>query len=187
MAAAEDTTKQAVRRKRRVALWGAPVALVVLVAALWLLLPMLNGHGEPAGPLKCGSNLRVIGEAMLRYAEHHQGNYPARLDQLVTEEGLDPEYLVCPESRGTTAQGATTREVVEQLSRAEHCSYVYLGMQLSVAERNAGRVAAYEAQDFHRQKGRWFLFEDGHVEFFAEPNAGEMMKRVGRGQNPPFE
>jgi prepilin-type N-terminal cleavage/methylation domain-containing protein/prepilin-type processing-associated H-X9-DG protein len=52
----------------------AVIFIIAIVTAI--LLPTMNRTHEPANRVKCGSNLRQIGQAILLYANENKGNYP---------------------------------------------------------------------------------------------------------------
>jgi prepilin-type N-terminal cleavage/methylation domain-containing protein/prepilin-type processing-associated H-X9-DG protein len=52
------------------------VVIGIIALLISILLPSLNRARETANRVKCGSNLRQIGQAMLMYANENKGNYP---------------------------------------------------------------------------------------------------------------
>ena len=68
-------TKQAVRRKG-FTLVELLVVIGIIALLISILLPSLNRARETANRVKCGSNMRQIGQAILLYANENKGNYP---------------------------------------------------------------------------------------------------------------
>jgi prepilin-type N-terminal cleavage/methylation domain-containing protein/prepilin-type processing-associated H-X9-DG protein len=52
------------------------VVIGIIALLISILLPSLNRARETANRIKCGSNLRQIGQAILLYANDNRGNYP---------------------------------------------------------------------------------------------------------------
>ena len=52
------------------------VVIGIIALLISILLPSLNRARETANRVKCGSNLRQIGQAMLMYSNENKGNYP---------------------------------------------------------------------------------------------------------------
>jgi prepilin-type N-terminal cleavage/methylation domain-containing protein/prepilin-type processing-associated H-X9-DG protein len=52
------------------------VVIGIIALLISILLPSLNRARETANRVKCGSNMRQIGQAILLYANENKGNYP---------------------------------------------------------------------------------------------------------------
>src|SRR5437868_10295925 len=52
------------------------VVIGIIALLISILLPSLSRARETANRVKCGSNLRQIGQAMMLYANENNGNYP---------------------------------------------------------------------------------------------------------------
>ncbi len=104
------------------------VVIGIIALLISILLPSLNKARETANRVKCGSNLRQVGQAILLYANENKGNYPravysataaptwlvdaaktdpmlctannvsAALFMLIRTQDVTPEVFVCPSS-----------------------------------------------------------------------------------------
>src|SRR5947199_6893452 len=52
------------------------VVIGIIALLISILLPSLSRARETANRVKCGSNLRQLGQAMMLYANENNGNYP---------------------------------------------------------------------------------------------------------------
>ena len=52
------------------------VVIGIIALLISILLPSLNRARETANRVKCSSNLRQIGQALLLYSNDNKGNYP---------------------------------------------------------------------------------------------------------------
>src|SRR6476646_9692416 len=52
------------------------VVIGIIALLISILLPSLSRARETANRVKCGSNLRQIGQAMMLYANENNGNFP---------------------------------------------------------------------------------------------------------------
>jgi prepilin-type processing-associated H-X9-DG protein len=176
---------------------GKKVLLIVLACVIGvgvvfcgcvasILLPSLNRAREQANRVKCASNLRMIGQGIMMYANENRGQFPDTLERVLTTQDLAPADFVCPASQDTPAPGATAQAQAQSLSKGGHLSYVYVGKGMTsrvLTSPNAGRtVLAYEPLTDHRNDGANFLFADGHVEFLPAAQAQQAITRADRGQ-----
>src|SRR5437764_3956295 len=63
------------------------VVIGIIALLISILLPSLSRARETANRVKCGSNLRQIGQAMLLYSNENNGNYPRTYFNTTTNPG----------------------------------------------------------------------------------------------------
>ena len=68
------------------------VVIGIIALLISILLPSLNRARETANRVKCGSNLRQIGQAALLYANANGGHLPPDMPMFLHED-LTPEIL----------------------------------------------------------------------------------------------
>ena len=149
-----------------------------------ILLPSLNRARETANRVKCASNMRMIGQALLLHANENRGAYPPRLENLLLTQDITGDAFVCPSSSDTAAPGAAGAAQAAKLSAGGHLSYVYVGQKLGPSAP-AEAVLLYEPPANHGNDGGNFLFGDGHVEFMSRQAAQQIIAQIQAGQNPP--
>jgi prepilin-type processing-associated H-X9-DG protein len=172
------------RRSRLLVFVWIPVILFGVVAVAWSLMPKLTSTRAVANEVKCGANLRLIGQAMVLYANNHQGQYPDTIGELV-EEGIPTSVFVCSGSNDEDAEpGATTQETVANIHAGGHLSYIYLAKGMTNTGY-ANVVLVYEPLSNHQNKGMNVLFGDGHVEWFDLKLATKWLAELNAGHNPP--
>ena len=170
--------------RRLVKVWTAIGVAVLLVLGFLIIAPAFETSPRGSSRVKCASNLRQIGQGIMLYAWDHQGRWPDTLDELIVKADLPPYVFVCPSSYATAAPGATSEEQARNLYNGGHLSFVYLGKGLRDPV-DADRVIAYEVPGHHETPGMNVLFGDGHVEWFNEPMAKQILADLAAGWNPP--
>ena len=153
-----------------------------LIAAV--MFPSLSRARETANRVKCASQMRSLGQAMLLYANENRGVFPPNLEALILTQDITGEIFICPSSTHTPAPGASVLEVAENLSAGPHLSYVYLGDGLTV-RTDAEAIVMYELLSNHGGDGINVLYADGHVEFHSAQEAARIVSALESGQNPP--
>jgi prepilin-type processing-associated H-X9-DG protein len=138
--------------------------------------PMFRYERSPAHRVKCASNLRQIGQALMLYAKGHGGQLPDSFSQLYLHDDITPELFVCAASVAEKTQAPTTQERSADLGKWRHCSYVYLGRGLKVPAEN-DRPLATEPLTNHDNDGMNILFADGRVEFMTPAQAHAVMEK----------
>ena len=107
-----------------------------------ILLPSLNRARETANRVKCASNLRQIGQALLLYGNDNRGVYPPDFPPLLLTQDITAEVFVCPSTNTNRAdQNATVQQQAAVLH--QHCNYIYLpGHNYNASARHGDRVRA---------------------------------------------
>jgi prepilin-type processing-associated H-X9-DG protein len=148
------------------------LALAFAAVAIFAMVSNLTSTGRPravANRVKCASNLRQIGQAILIYSNDHNGQYPDDFQTLLLTTDITSECFVCPSSNDVLATGPTTQAIANNLTTGGHLSYMYLGKGMNTRTISADTVVAYEPLSNHGNDGSNVLFGDGHVEFLLAP------------------
>jgi prepilin-type processing-associated H-X9-DG protein len=158
---------------RRLVGWSVGIILLLLLL-IGILAPSLCRSSETANRVKCASNQRQIGQAILLYANEHGGKYPDRLEDLFLA-GADvvSELFCCPSSNDEKALGQTMAEIAANLSQPGRLSYVYLGKGLTTSSPPETPVL-YEPIANHDNDGGNVLFADGHVEWYSRKELAQL-------------
>ena len=75
---------------------GVAIGLFVFFLIAGLMLPSITRSRPVANQVKCASNLRQIGQAILLYSQDHDGQYPDDFATLLLTEDITSEVFVCP-------------------------------------------------------------------------------------------
>lgn len=143
------------------------LATLMIPLHIGLLIPAVLGASFAANTAVCATNLKTIGLGIASYQQEHNGDYPARLDALVTAGALSAKTLQCP--LHTDSKGAP--------------GYDYA--------RPADVPQGMLAWDSHphrmgkkRVVGRNVLYADLSVRFLAEQQFQEALKTTVRKPRP---
>jgi prepilin-type processing-associated H-X9-DG protein len=161
---------------------GSDPSLNVAAPALMasILLPSLNRARETANRVKCASNERLIGIAILVYSNENKGKYPPDVGALLLTQNITPEVFTCPSSDNALSPGLRAKKLDEQAAWVnDNSSYVYVGAGMTNAA-GANAVVLYEKADNHENDGMNILFGDGHVEWLQMPQARRMIEAAGK-------
>ena len=164
---------------------GPAIAILLLVSlfggiqlwSLWL------DAGHPQGT-RCYKNLRQIGVAALMYAATHQGVFPDSLETAFLTEGLSAEVFTCPSGPDVKATGATQSQIAANIHAGGHCSYIYVGANLT-SSSPATSIVAFDFPTNHAMDGGSVLYADGHTEFVMLDKLVQLVPMLEAGQNPP--
>jgi prepilin-type processing-associated H-X9-DG protein len=158
------------------------MSVLILPCMLAVMLPSLSRARETANRIKCASNMRQIGQALLLYANNNHGQYPPRLEDVLLDGNVVPQVFVCPTTNDTPAPGTTVQQQAAALSAGGHESYIYVpNLNSSVSPDT---VLLYEPPTNHGS-GSNILFGDGHVEFDPQTRAAAIIAELQAGFNPP--
>ena len=188
---AVDNVPPARKSRVRYLVWAVGI-LVVGGMLISVMLPSLCRASETANRVKCGSNLRQIGQAIALYAQSNGGQYPPSLAVLLSSEDITAEVMICASSNDEKSAAADMPGVVAELAAAErnvpghkHClSYVYAGKGLTEKTATEKTIVAYEPLENHGGQGVNVLFGDGHVEFFSKEQWAKMAGDAGMAVAP---
>jgi prepilin-type processing-associated H-X9-DG protein len=89
------------RKGSAFAVFGMMIGLLLVVAMF--LLPTLGRARESANRVKCGSNLRQIGQAIVQYSLEHPDAVVPDIATLIQETDAVPAVFLCPS--GTEVEG----------------------------------------------------------------------------------
>lgn len=153
--------------------------------AAGFLMPSLARSREAANRVKCASNMRQIGQAILLYANEHKGQYPPDLGTLVMTEDITVECFVCP--GGATRippnrAGMKPQELADWVNK--NSDYVFAGQGLNMNKAPAEQVVLYEKPQAHRNDGMNMLYADGHVEFQVQRMADQIINNLQKKAPP---
>jgi prepilin-type processing-associated H-X9-DG protein len=163
---------------RSLALFGISLGTIgIFIWAIALILPSFGRAREPAQRIKCASNLRQIGQAILLYANENQGQCPARFEDLILTQDIGSEVFTCPSSNDIMAPGATPQAQAQNLSAGHHLSYIYLGAGHAL-NSSPTAVLAYEPLSNHANAGMNVLYFGGHVAWVPAPQAQQLIRTL---------
>jgi prepilin-type processing-associated H-X9-DG protein len=142
-----------------------------------ILLPSLNRARETANRVKCGSNMRQIGQAIMLYANENKGKYPPDLAALIKTQDITWQVFVCPS--GSTAPPPDIAGMPIDAKAKwvnDNSDYVYVGQGMN-ATAGPETIVLYEKPDAHGGQGMSILYGDGHVEFHQMQSAMQQIQR----------
>ena len=163
-----------------------------MLVLTWLVAfaPTLSRPRWVVNQIRCASNLRQIGQAMLLYANENGGQYPGDFDALLLTQDIAPKIFVCPGSTDTPVAGASPAQWAAGLRSGGHLSYVYTARGQTPKNPPAA-VLAYEADGHHGPAsdaavhGRNFLYADCSVKYLPPAAANHAINELAAGFNPP--
>jgi hypothetical protein len=177
---------------RGLAIAGIGLGSVGILVNFVILFMLISSGGRPRSyggysRVKCASNLRQIGQAILLYANENHGQCPPRFEDLILTEDIGSEVFTCPSSNDTKAPGATPQAQAQNLSAGGHLSYIYLGAGHTLqpnSNPDSTAVLAYEPLSNHVYTGQAgtaginVLYFNGHVTFIPAPQAQQLIQTL---------
>jgi predicted Zn finger-like uncharacterized protein/prepilin-type processing-associated H-X9-DG protein len=167
------------------------IAFPVSLAFLFVILrsaPALSNAREAANRVKCASNMRQLGAAMLTYANDNGGQFPARLEDLLKSDPTLPNSaFVCPNDAKTPPAAGSAQAAAQEIASGKHCSYIYVGDGASTSASPANTVLLFEPLSLHKKRhlaGMNVLFSDGRVEFIDAASAQGIVDQQAAGTRP---
>jgi hypothetical protein len=162
--------------------------IVVAGCVVALLLPSQGRARESANRVKCASNLRIIGQAILLYANDNRGRLPPDFAAILATQDITSEVFVCPSRSYERAKGATTQQVTAEMLSGDHLSYVYVGGSNS-SLLISDNVIAFDLEqhipkDSAKGTGINVLLGDCSVEFVDERVSKAIWARFIAGIRP---
>ena len=128
--------------------------------------------------LKCASNLKEIGLAVIMYANDNGGRLFDDLSTLMLSQPvMAPSVFICPATGDVEPTGATAKEIAEQLKIPGHCSYVYLGKGLTTP-LDSKCVLAFERGEDHEGQGIHVLRGDCTIEWLEKDGAEALLREL---------
>ena len=153
------------QRIRRRVIWFA-VAPLVVAAGLLLVVDRYKGLLGNASAFR----LREIGTAIGHYAQDHGGAFPASLAELVRDQRLEAQVIVCPETHLWASDAAST--------------FTYVGQQLSTDTAGPDTVVACDPPGYVGGSGVDVLFGDGHTDWVTAADLPAVLARGGPATRP---
>src|SRR5438093_2472338 len=104
------------------------VSVVLILLSAGYTLAQFARAQETANRVKCASNERQIGQAMLLYANDNRGKYAPDLGTLLMTQDITIDVFVCPSSSNEVPADVLSAPKAKQAAWInDNSSYVYLG------------------------------------------------------------
>jgi prepilin-type processing-associated H-X9-DG protein len=150
--------------------------------AISILLPSLNRARETANRVKCASNERQIGQAILLYSNDNKGNYPPDLGTLILTQDITAEQFICPSGNTSLPkdwQSLQPQQAAEWVNG--NSDFIYAGQGLR-NDAPAEQIVLLEKLADHDRDGLNCLFGDGHVEFIqpSDPRWEQVQELINK-------
>lgn len=168
---------------RRIAILTIPLSL--LATGSYLLPPA--GHSRPAANrIKCSSNMRQIGLALVMYANENHDCFPPDLPTLLRNEEITAHIFICPSSDDDVDSSTTQPSADSVIPGTSHCSYIYFpDPALRATTVSPGRIMLIEPTSNHDGDGMNVLYADDHVDWLEKKEADRVLAQLLIGHNPP--
>jgi len=148
------------KKKRGFTLIELLVVISIILILVSFVVPQIGGAREKARVAKCLNNLRVMGSALLTYADDNSGQFPGNPSALYPNYVGDHKVFDCP----STAAAATVAGGV-----VSSTDYLYAPGQTD--EAGSGVPVVADAAGNH-STGQNVLFATGAVRFVPTADIG---------------
>lgn len=137
---------------------------------------------EAAFNIMCASNMRQLGQAVMLYAQAHEGKLPGSLLEIMRHEELDNNVLNCPTDVRHWLSNREGPEVRDAWIRMGNSSYVYHGRGLT--NRLPTDYPLFTEVSTGHSGGMNICFGDGHVEMVPLKHVPAVLAQLdaGRGE-----
>ena len=168
----EDRPDRPGRNRARAGWWLSLASMPVSLLGFATVIAHPHHHRPAANIIKCGSNLRALGQSIRMYAVDDPGRFfPPNLEIAWRDTDLWPEAFVCPISDlDLPAPG-------DSIVAGTNCDYVYLAACLT-DYAPASAVLAYERPGNHKNGGS-VLYGDGSIYFKSNAELQAIEKLAG--------
>lgn len=170
-------------------LWKSPAFIFMGLAFLGALALFLAIRHVPAlvDRIKCTSQMRSLGQAFALYQQdslRYHGAFPPDLQSVIATQMIASEVFVCPATSDTRANGSTIAQILADLAKPGHCSYIYVGSALNQSS-SPYCTAMLEDPANHKLSGANVLLMDGSVNWQPLAQVMTTLNDLNKGVNPP--
>ncbi|MBU1863530.1 MAG: type II secretion system GspH family protein [Candidatus Omnitrophica bacterium] len=150
-----------IRKRKGFTLIELLVVISIILILVSFVVPQIGGARAKARQVKCLNNLRVMGSALLMYADDNGGQFPADLADLYPDQIGDHQVFDCPSTQAepAVASGAVTS-----------ADYVY---QAGLTDEDSSGIAVVADADGNHSDGRGVCFVTGSVRFVKTADIGD--------------
>jgi prepilin-type processing-associated H-X9-DG protein len=159
--------------------------VILFYFMLGAMTPGLSNVREAANRAKCHANMSQLGQAMLMYANANKGEFPDKLeDLLTTDPTIDRNVFICPDDDKTAPSGSV-QIAAQGIASGKNCSYIYVGSGVTASDP-PDTVLLYEPLSLHHQyqAGMNVLFADGHVAALNVSDGQAIVDQQAAGTRP---
>jgi prepilin-type processing-associated H-X9-DG protein len=165
-----------------ITLSGAGIFLSLFTAVV--LHPVFGHSRRGDNRIKCASNMRQLGLAMVMYAKGNGGRFPDDLGQFIAEADVTPYVATCPSvKRGNAGYEGLAGDALAAWVN-QNTVYIFVGQGLDVSG-SAETVVLYEPVKDHAGDGANVLFLDAHTEFLQLRDFQKLLAAQNRPTTAP--
>ena len=153
--------------------------LGILIILYSVIVGVMRVHGPPRPPdhLLCGSNLALLGKAMLIYTEDFNGLYPTAdkwCDLLVSFSRVEPNQFICRSSDAKVGESSyALNKNIAGKKYSEVPPDTVLLFETKVGWNQVGGPELLTLEN-HKGEGCNVVFGDWHVEYVKAERIGEL-------------